>query len=70
MAGVQVRVVEYRLDGIADAEPLYRLVTTVLDPADAHALELAALYHERSEIEGALAELKTHLRGSPSPPSS
>jgi hypothetical protein len=61
--GVWVRVVEYRLEGIADAEPLYRLVTTILDPAKAPAAELAALYHERWEIEGALAELKTHLRG-------
>ena len=62
-AGVQVRVIEYRLAGVADAEPLYRLVTTILDPAQAPAEELAALYHERWEIEGALAELKTHLRG-------
>jgi Insertion element 4 transposase N-terminal/Transposase DDE domain len=61
--GVQVRVVEYRLEGVADAEPLYRLVTTVLDPAAAPAADLAALYHERWEIEGALAELKTRLRG-------
>ena len=61
--GVRVRVVEYRLEGIADAEPLYRLVTTILDPAQAPAAELAALYHERWEIEGALAELKTQLRG-------
>jgi hypothetical protein len=61
--GIQVRVVEYRLEGIAEAEPLYRLVTTILDPAAAQAAELAALYHERWEIEGALAELKTHLRG-------
>jgi hypothetical protein len=61
--GVRVRVVEYRLVGIADAEPLYRLVTTILDPAAAPAAELAALYHERWEIEGALAELKTQLRG-------
>ena len=58
-----MRVVEYRLEGIADAEPLYRLVTTILDPAAAPAAELAALYHERWEIEGALAELKTQLRG-------
>jgi IS4 transposase len=58
-----VRVVEYRLVGIADAEPLYRLVTTILDPAAAPAAELAALYHERWGIEGALAELKTQLRG-------
>jgi Insertion element 4 transposase N-terminal/Transposase DDE domain len=61
--GVRVRVVEYRLEGVAEAEPLYRLVTTILDPGAAPAAELAALYHERWEIEGALAELKTHLRG-------
>jgi len=62
-SGVRVRAIEYRLEGIADAEPLYRLVTTILDPAQAPAADLAALYHERWEIEGALAELKTHLRG-------
>jgi hypothetical protein len=61
--GVRVRTIEYRLEGVADAEPLYRLVTTILDPAQAPAADLAALYHERWEIEGALAELKTHLRG-------
>jgi hypothetical protein len=61
--GVRVRVIEYRLEGVADAEPLYRLVTTILDPTRAPATDLAALYHERWEIEGALAELKTHLRG-------
>jgi IS4 transposase len=58
-----VRVIEYRLEGLAEAEPLYRLLTTLLDPARAPAAELAALYHERWEIEGALDELKTHLRG-------
>src|SRR3954451_20172867 len=61
--GTQVRVVEYRLAGIAGAEPLYRLVTTILDPGQAPAPALATLYHERWEIEGALDELKTHLRG-------
>jgi hypothetical protein len=61
--GIRVRAIEYRLEGVAGAEPLYRLVTTILDPAQAPAAELAALYHERWEIEGALAELKTHLRG-------
>lgn len=61
--GVTVRVIDYRLDGVADAEPLYRLVTTILDPAAAPADELAALYHERWEIETAFDELKTHLRG-------
>jgi IS4 transposase len=58
-----VRVIDYRLEGVTDAEPLYRLVTTILDASEAPATELAALYHERWEIEGALDELKTHLRG-------
>jgi hypothetical protein len=58
-----VRVIEYRLEGVSDAEPIYRLVTSVLEPQQAPAQELAALYHERWEIETALDELKTHLRG-------
>jgi hypothetical protein len=62
--GVVVRVIEYRLEGIAGAEPIYRLLTTILDHEAAPAPELAALYHERWEIETALDELKTHLRGS------
>jgi IS4 transposase len=49
--------------GIADAEARYRVVTSMLDPTAAPAAELAALYHERWEIETALDELKTHLRG-------
>jgi hypothetical protein len=57
-----VRVSDYRLYGGADAEPMYRLVTTILDPTEASATELAALYHERWEIETVLGELKTHLR--------
>ena len=58
-----LRVIEYHLEGLADAEPIYRLVTTVLDPRQGPAEELAALYHDRWEIETALDELKTHLRG-------
>jgi len=58
-----LRVIEYRLEGVSDAEPIYRLVTSVLDPQQAPAPELAALDHERWEIETALDELKTHLRG-------
>ncbi len=61
--GVRVRVVEHWLQGVADAEPLHRLVTTILDEALAPAADLAALHHERWEVEGALAELKTQLRG-------
>jgi len=61
--GVVVRVIEYTLEGVPDAEALYRLLTTILDPGQAPANELAALYHERGEIETALDELKTPLRG-------
>lgn len=61
--GVVVRVIEYRLEGVEGAEPLYRLVTTLLDHETGPAKELAALYHQRWEIENAFDELKTHLRG-------
>lgn len=61
--GMVVRVIDYRLEGVEEAEPIYRLITTILDPKQAPAQELAALYHERWEIETALDELKTHLRG-------
>lgn len=61
--GLVVRVVEYRLDHVPGAEPLYRLITTLSDPAAAPAAELAALYHERWETETAFAELKTSLPG-------
>ena len=47
-----------------DAEPVYRLITTILIPKDAPARELAAIYHDRWEIENAFDEFKTHLRGS------
>ena len=63
-AAVVIRVIEYRLEGVSGAEPFYRLITTIVDPDRAPAAELAALYHERWEIETALDELKTHLRGS------
>lgn len=61
--GTRVRVIDYRLEGVKEADPLYRLVTTLLDPLAAPAPELAALCQERWEIETALGELKTHLRG-------
>lgn len=61
--GMVVRVIDYELQGVVDAEPIYRLVTTILDHRQAPALELAVLYHDRWEIETALDELKTHLRG-------
>lgn len=62
-SGVDVRVIEYVLEGSGSKE-VYRLITTILDHEAAPAEELAALYPERWEIETALDELKTHLRGS------
>lgn len=40
------------------------LWSSVLDPKQAPALELVTISRERWEIETALNELKTHLRGS------
>jgi hypothetical protein len=59
--GIAVRVIEYRFEG--DDQTTYRLVTSVLDPGQASALELAALYTQRWEIEITFDEFKTHLRG-------
>ncbi len=62
-AGQVVRVIDYALQGLATpGQDSYRLVTNILDPLAAPALELAALYHERWEIEGVFDEFKTHLR--------
>ncbi|GEL65816.1 IS4 family transposase [Kozakia baliensis] len=60
---IPVRVVRYRLGGVENRDETYTLVTTILDPERAPASDLAALYHERWEIETAFDELKTHLRG-------
>ena len=62
-AGQTVRVIDYTLEGAATpVQDSYRLVTNILEPDAAPALELAALYHERWEIEGVFDEFKTHLR--------
>jgi Insertion element 4 transposase N-terminal/Transposase DDE domain len=45
---IVVRVIEYALPGLADAEPSYRLLTTLL-------------YHQRWQVEEVFDELKTHL---------
>ena len=58
---ITVRVIEYALPGLPESEPRYRLLTTLLDPVAAPGLELAALYHERWQVEAVFDELKTHL---------
>jgi len=60
-----VRVVEY---GIPDREgngtsEVICVITSILDPAEATAEELAAAYHERWECENLIDEVKTHQRG-------
>lgn len=58
-----IRVIEFTIDdGRGETEP-YRLFTTLLDPSEASAGELAAAYVHRWEIELAFDELKTHQRG-------
>jgi hypothetical protein len=58
--GVPVRAIEYT---IAGSDEVYRLITTIGDPAQAPAEDLAALYAQRWEFESTLDELKTHLGG-------
>ena len=61
---ITVRVIDYKLPKLHDAEPHYRLLTTLLDAKTAPAMELAELYHRRWEMEAIYDELKTHLRQS------
>lgn len=58
---ITIRVIEYSLPGVDQAQQRYRLITSLLDAKRAPALELATLYHERWEVESVFDELKTHL---------
>lgn len=60
---ITVRVIDYQLPGVDNAEPVYRLITTLLDSEQYPADELAALYHARWSIETTFAEVKTTLKG-------
>jgi hypothetical protein len=63
------RVIEYDVpdrttnSAGAGAGELITLLTTITDPAQAHADELADTYHQRWEQETGNDQLKTHLRG-------
>jgi hypothetical protein len=61
-----VRVIEYVItDSARSPEPeRHRLVTTLLDPELAPALDLVEAYHERWEAELVIDELDTHQRQS------
>jgi hypothetical protein len=63
--GYLVRIVEYNVpdrEGNGTGE-LIVLLTTITDPHDAKADELADTYHQRWEHETGNDQLKTHLRG-------
>lgn len=61
--GVEVRIIEYTVgSGDDEAATKYRLATTIPDPDDAPADDLARLYTQRWEIESVFDELKTHQR--------
>jgi hypothetical protein len=69
--GIWVRVIEYTVTVTAtDASgvtttrvELFRLITTITDPHQATATQLADCYHQRWESETVYKSLKTHQRG-------
>jgi hypothetical protein len=58
-----VRVIDYTVEDGREDPTTYRLFTTLLDPAEVTALDLAAAYTQRWEIELTFDELKTQQRG-------
>jgi hypothetical protein len=60
---ITVRVIDYTIDDGRENAESYRLFTTILDPSEASATDLAAAYVQRWEIELTFDELKTHQRG-------
>ena len=60
-----VRVVEYTVTGTAEGRDpdssVFRVITTILDPDDLAAAEIAAAYHERWEYEITLKEIETQM---------
>ena len=58
-----VRVVDYTIDDGRANPDSYRLFTTMTDPEQVSAVDLAASYAQRWEVELTFDELKTHQRG-------
>jgi len=58
-----VRVIDYTIDDGRENLDTYRVFTTLLDPAEVSAVDLAAAYTQRWEVELTFDELKTHQRG-------
>lgn len=59
---IPVRVIEYTVTTGTESSG-FRMITTILDPAQAPAEDLAEVYGRRWEIEACFDELKTHQRG-------
>jgi hypothetical protein len=57
---VPIRVVEYMVTNRDESTETIRLITSILDLTQAPAVELAALYQERWEIELVFDEVETH----------
>lgn len=59
---VVVRLIEYTItdEALPGYGERHRLITTLLDPEQAPALDLACAYHQRWEIELVIDEVKTH----------
>jgi hypothetical protein len=65
--GITVRVIEYSVttdDGSGISE-LFCLVTDLLDPQELTPIQAAEAYHQRWQLETALDELETGIRGGP-----
>ncbi|GAB2736922.1 hypothetical protein JOM49_005889 [Amycolatopsis magusensis] len=60
---IQLRVIEYEIPNRDGRGEIIRLVTTILEPVEVSAAELAAVYHERWEEESVFDEIETHIRG-------
>ena len=62
---IPVRIIEYQVEGHYDQDgksEIFRLVTTIIDPGEASADQLAQAYHERWELESSFRELETYLK--------
>ncbi|MDI5980284.1 IS4 family transposase [Amycolatopsis magusensis] len=59
---IQLRVIEYEIPNRDGRGEIIRLVTTILEPVEVSAAELAAVYHERWEEESVFDEIETHIR--------
>jgi hypothetical protein len=63
-SGPAVRVVEYEVTNREGKDEIFCLITTITDPDEASAVELAQAYNQRWELESSFDEIKTHQRGS------